>query len=278
MLRRWGDGGATPCAPVPLRASSTFPTWRLSAFSTLRARLSHPTTQTSSVARPLARLPAFARRLPARTQRLGTGDGGVISPKALPRQHRFPRRWTVRAPDGPWGSLQQAVLRYAGDQGLRPRAARRASSSSTSADSVFQIAAHEDMVPPEQLYEYCRIARKTLRASTALPASLRAPTRGVAKLRAHPASARLLSGTHGHHDARRPMGRRPDVLSIGKDLRHLCPPRYHGTRLHLGQQRGASSEPSRPQSATSPASATPTLWTSTWSTATATTRPAMRAP
>ena len=32
----------------------------------------------------------------------------------------------------------------------------------TSADSVFQIAAHEDIVPPEKLYEYCRIARNLL--------------------------------------------------------------------------------------------------------------------
>ena len=32
----------------------------------------------------------------------------------------------------------------------------------TSADSVFQVAAHEDIVPPETLYEYCRIARKLL--------------------------------------------------------------------------------------------------------------------
>ncbi len=32
----------------------------------------------------------------------------------------------------------------------------------TSADSVFQIAAHEEIVPIEQLYEYCRIARKIL--------------------------------------------------------------------------------------------------------------------
>lgn len=32
----------------------------------------------------------------------------------------------------------------------------------TSADSVFQIAAHEDVVPVEQLYEYCRIARQIL--------------------------------------------------------------------------------------------------------------------
>lgn len=32
----------------------------------------------------------------------------------------------------------------------------------TSADSVFQIAAHEDVVPVEELYEYCRTARKIL--------------------------------------------------------------------------------------------------------------------
>ena len=32
----------------------------------------------------------------------------------------------------------------------------------TSADSVFQIAAHEEIVSPETLYEYCRVARRIL--------------------------------------------------------------------------------------------------------------------
>ncbi len=32
----------------------------------------------------------------------------------------------------------------------------------TSADSVLQIAAHENIVPPEKLYEYCRIARSVM--------------------------------------------------------------------------------------------------------------------
>lgn len=32
----------------------------------------------------------------------------------------------------------------------------------TSADSVFQVAAHEDVVPVETLYEYCKIAREIL--------------------------------------------------------------------------------------------------------------------
>lgn len=33
----------------------------------------------------------------------------------------------------------------------------------TSADSVFQIAAHEDIVPVDELYSYCRIAREILK-------------------------------------------------------------------------------------------------------------------
>jgi phosphopentomutase len=32
----------------------------------------------------------------------------------------------------------------------------------TSADSVFQIAAHEEVIPPQELYEMCRIARQIL--------------------------------------------------------------------------------------------------------------------
>lgn len=38
----------------------------------------------------------------------------------------------------------------------------------TSADSVFQIAAHESVVPLETLYEYCRIARKILSGENAV--------------------------------------------------------------------------------------------------------------
>ncbi len=53
----------------------------------------------------------------------------------------------------------------------------------TSADSVFQIAAHEDVVPPEQLYEYCRIARKLLQGK-----------HGVGRVIARP-----FIGTSGHY-------------------------------------------------------------------------------
>ena len=40
----------------------------------------------------------------------------------------------------------------------------------TSADSVFQIAAHEDVVPPEELYRICRAAREILSGPHAVSA------------------------------------------------------------------------------------------------------------
>ena len=61
----------------------------------------------------------------------------------------------------------------------------------TSADSVFQIAAHEDIVPPETLYEYCRIARQILTGE-----------HGVGRVIARPFTGNSCSYTRttGRHD------------------------------------------------------------------------------
>jgi phosphopentomutase len=48
----------------------------------------------------------------------------------------------------------------------------------TSADSVFQIAAHEAVVPPEQLYEWCRAARRILRGEHAVSRVIARPFAG----------------------------------------------------------------------------------------------------
>ena len=55
----------------------------------------------------------------------------------------------------------------------------------TSADSVFQIAAHEDVVPVEQLYEYCRMARKILTGKHGVGRVIARPYRGKRKLHPH---------------------------------------------------------------------------------------------
>ena len=49
----------------------------------------------------------------------------------------------------------------------------------TSADSVFQIAAHEDVVPVETLYEYCRIAREILQGEHAVGRVIARPFNGA---------------------------------------------------------------------------------------------------
>jgi phosphopentomutase len=49
----------------------------------------------------------------------------------------------------------------------------------TSADSVFQIAAHEDIIPLEKLYEYCRIARSILSGPHAVGRVIARPFTGT---------------------------------------------------------------------------------------------------
>lgn len=49
----------------------------------------------------------------------------------------------------------------------------------TSADSVFQIAAHEDIVPVEELYKYCQIARELLTREYAVGRVIARPFEGT---------------------------------------------------------------------------------------------------
>ena len=51
----------------------------------------------------------------------------------------------------------------------------------TSADSVFQIAAHEDVVPLEQLYEYCRTAREILQGEHGVGRVIARPFTGTCR-------------------------------------------------------------------------------------------------
>jgi len=92
---------------------------------------------------------------------------GLISPEPLPTYPEgFPeevlepfRKATGRGvlANAPWSGT--AVIEEFGDEHVRTGDLI----VYTSADSVFQIAAHEEVVPPQQLYEYCRIAREILK-------------------------------------------------------------------------------------------------------------------
>lgn len=87
----------------------------------------------------------------------------------------------------------------------------------TSADSVFQIAAHEDKIPLEQLYDYCRSARELLKGELAVGRVIARPFKGE-----YPDFYR----TSGRHDfSLEPTGETMldrlsengfDVISVGK--------------------------------------------------------------
>ncbi|MCD7860169.1 MAG: phosphopentomutase [Firmicutes bacterium] len=91
---------------------------------------------------------------------------GIVSPDPLPTYpNGFPEE--VLAPfraatgrgvlaNAPWSGTE--VIAAYGEEHIRTGDLI----VYTSADSVFQIAAHEEVVPLEQLYEYCRIARAQL--------------------------------------------------------------------------------------------------------------------
>lgn len=91
---------------------------------------------------------------------------GIVSPEPLPTYpNGFPEE--VLAPfreatgrgilaNAPWSGTE--VINVYGDEHIRTGDLI----VYTSADSVFQIAAHEDVVPLDTLYEYCRIARRIL--------------------------------------------------------------------------------------------------------------------
>lgn len=91
---------------------------------------------------------------------------GIISDKPLPTYpNGFPEE-VIEAFKAATGRGVLCNLPYSGTQVLTDYGEEHLRTSNlivyTSSDSVFQIAAHESLVPPEQLYEYCKIARKIL--------------------------------------------------------------------------------------------------------------------
>ncbi len=91
---------------------------------------------------------------------------GVYSPKPLPvYPHGFPKE-VLDAFSARTGRGVLCNLPYSGTQVIQDYGDEHMRTGDlivyTSADSVFQIAAHEEKVPPEQLYEYCRMAREIL--------------------------------------------------------------------------------------------------------------------
>ena len=91
---------------------------------------------------------------------------GVCSPKPLPT---YPEGFPEEVLEAFGRKVKRGILcnrPYSGTAVIQDYGEEHMRSGDlivyTSADSVFQIAAHEDVVPLEELYEYCRVAREIL--------------------------------------------------------------------------------------------------------------------
>lgn len=91
---------------------------------------------------------------------------GIISEKPFPTYpNGFPEE-VIQAFEERTGRRVLCNLPYSGTEVIKDYGKEQIETGAlivyTSADSVFQIAAHEDVVPVEELYRYCEIARKLL--------------------------------------------------------------------------------------------------------------------
>lgn len=116
---------------------------------------------------PLAAVARLAERSMGKDTTIGHWEiAGVVSPRALPT---YPDGFPPEIIEAFKAATGRGVLcnkPYSGTEVIKDYGQQHLDSGDlivyTSADSVFQIAAHEGLVPPEQLYDYCRIVRQIL--------------------------------------------------------------------------------------------------------------------
>ena len=117
--------------------------------------------------KPTAALARLRERSRGKDTTIGHWElAGVVSPTPLPT---YPDGFPAEVLDAFTQATGRGVLcnkPYSGTEVIKDYGEAHLKTGKlivyTSADSVFQIAAHESLVPPEQLYEYCRAARKIL--------------------------------------------------------------------------------------------------------------------
>lgn len=119
------------------------------------------------VEKPLATLARMKEASKGKDTTIGHWEiAGIYSPKPLPTYpNGFPKD-VIEEFERRTGRGVICNLPYSGTEVIKDYGEEHLKTGKlivyTSADSVFQVAAHEQVVPVEQLYEYCKIARELL--------------------------------------------------------------------------------------------------------------------
>jgi len=156
----YGDAGSDTLGHTLGSREVTIPNLRRMGLATFGGcRFNPPRLRKGHLARPQ---PSLA----ARTRPPVIGDGGIITsnpfptyPDGFPRRVLDPFEKAIARPVlGNKAASGTEIIKELGDEHVRTGRPI----VYTSADSVFQIAAHEQIVPLDQLYGWCKIARELL--------------------------------------------------------------------------------------------------------------------
>lgn len=144
-----------------------------------------PVQGVEEVSEPLGAWGAMVETSPGKDTTTGHWElAGVVLEKAFPTYPTgFPRE-VIEAFEAAIGEPTMANEVASGTEIIARLGAEHLASRRpivyTSADSVFQIAAHVDVVPLERLYEMCRVARELLRGEHEVGRVIARPFAGVA--------------------------------------------------------------------------------------------------
>lgn len=166
---RYGDRGANTLAHVAAHAGGL----RLPVLESLGLGRLLPVDGVRAIADPRGARARLIERSPGKDSTTGHWEmmGLVLDDPFPTYPEGFPEelleRWSERVGRGWLGNVTASGTEILGRLGARHRDSGRYIVY-TSADSVFQVAAHEEVVPLEELYSACRTARAMLTGAHAV--------------------------------------------------------------------------------------------------------------
>ena len=175
----WGDAGRDTLGHIAERRGLRIPNFARLGLANIR-----PLASVEPVAQPEGAYGKATLLSPGKDTTAGHWEmAGIILDRPFPTYpHGFPRdlmdRFEQAIGRGTLGNFPASgteIIRQLGEEHVktgRPIVY-------TSADSVFQVAAHEDVIPIDELYRICRIAREMLQGENRVGRVIARPFTGV---------------------------------------------------------------------------------------------------
>lgn len=164
----WGDEGSNTLCACATSPHFSIPNLTQLGLCNIQGALDSVYTHSlAPIANPTGAFARMQEQSRGKDSTVGHWEmAGVISPKPFPTYpNGFPEE-VIKPFEEATGRKVLCNRPYSGTKVIREYGREMVEKGAlivyTSADSVFQIAAHEAVVPVEQLYEYCHIAREQL--------------------------------------------------------------------------------------------------------------------